>query len=259
MAQDRGPGSNIQTDRRFVQHQNARLVQQCAGDFHPPHLAAGQLPHRVPGTIRQVDLLQRGACALPCVAATDPVQGGVIQQVVDDRQIEVERARLEHHAQAAQRFARLARDAMTQHVDRSLLRVVKPCDEREQRGLAGAIQAQQRSEARLRHGEADILQRLVRTVGMAHAAHFKRRERWRRRIGHGRRSGVCDDRCAHCGDTTTPQGRRPTWIDFTTSSDATSITEMSFESPLVVSRYFWSGVNAICQTRCPTSRYLRTL
>jgi hypothetical protein len=58
----------------------------------------------------------------------------------------------------------------------------------------------------------------------------------------------------HFGDTTTPHGRRPTWIDFTTSSAPTSIIETSLERPLVVSRYFWSGVNAICQTRCPTNR-----
>ena len=36
------------------------------------------------------------------------------------------------------------------------------------------------------------------------------------------------------------------------------MTETSFETPLVVSRYLPSGVNAICQTRWPTSRYFFT-
>src|ERR1700760_3477113 len=43
-----------------------------------------------------------------------------------------------------------------------------------------------------------------------------------------------------------------------TFCEATSITETSLETPLVTSRYFSSGVNAMCQTRCPTSRYLVT-
>ena len=56
------------------------------------------------------------------------------------------------------------------------------------------------------------------------------------------------------GETTTPQGCSPTLIDLMTFSSATSTTEMSLELPLVVIRYFWSGVKAICQTRWPTSR-----
>src|SRR5882757_8503815 len=40
---------------------------------------------------------------------------------------------------------------------------------------------------------------------------------------------------------------------------ATSITETSFETPLVTSRYFSSGVKSMCQTRWPTRRYLTTL
>src|ERR1700724_2783715 len=38
----------------------------------------------------------------------------------------------------------------------------------------------------------------------------------------------------------------------------TSMTETSFDTPLVVRRYFSSGVNAVCQTRCPTRRYFCT-
>ena len=33
------------------------------------------------------------------------------------------------------------------------------------------------------------------------------------------------------------------------------MTDTSFDTPFVVSRYFSSGVNAMCQTRWPTSRY----
>src|SRR5207302_2566767 len=120
---------------------------------------------------------------------------------------------------------------------------------------AGAVQAEQRGEARLRDGQADVLQRLARPIGVADAVHGN----CRRQIRRGTNGRIGERVGAHLGDTTTPHGSRPTWIDFTTSRAAVSITEMSLESPLVVSRYFWSGVNAICQTRCPTNRYFRTL
>src|SRR5215813_1833523 len=61
------------------------------------------------------------------------------------------------------------------------------------------------------------------------------------------------------GDIVTPQGSSPTWIVLMTFCAGTSITETSLETPLVTSRYFSSGVNAICQTRWPTSRYLLTV
>ena len=46
----------------------------------------------------------------PRLAPADAVQGGVIEQVVAHRDVEIERARLEHHAEPAQRLARRARD-----------------------------------------------------------------------------------------------------------------------------------------------------
>ena len=218
MAQDGGARRDVQPDRRFVQHQDARPVQQRACDLDPAHLSARQPAHRLLGAVRQIDLLQCGERALPRLATADAVQRGVIEQVLHHRQIEIERARLEHHAQQAQCPARLARHTMTQHLDRAVPRVVEPRDQREQRGLAGAVQAEQRGEARLRHGQADVLQRLARSVGVADVAHSERRH-GRCRARRGARREIGDAVGAHFGDTTTPQGSRPTWIDFTTSSD----------------------------------------
>src|SRR5438046_32222 len=55
-----------------------------------------------------------------------------------------------------------------------------------------------------------------------------------------------------------PQGSSPTWMVLMTFWAATSITETSLERPLVESRYFPSGVNAMCQARWPTRRYFVT-
>src|SRR5262249_47960190 len=62
----------------------------------------------------------------------------------------------------------------------------------------------------------------------------------------------------HCWEIETPQGSSPTWTVFTTFRLATSMTETSFDRPLVVRRYFSSGVNAMCQTLWPTRRYFLT-
>ncbi len=60
------------------------------------------------------------------------------------------------------------------------------------------------------------------------------------------------------GEIATPHGSRPTGMLFTTFSASTSITETSFDVPLVVKSCFWSGVKASCQTRWPTGRYFCT-
>ena len=103
---------DVQPDGRLVQHQHARPMQQGARDLDPPHLAARQLARRVPRAIRQLDLLQRGLRAPPRLAAADAVQRGVIEQVLHHREVEIERARLEHHAEQAQCLhpARATRD-----------------------------------------------------------------------------------------------------------------------------------------------------
>src|SRR5262245_37049168 len=71
-------------------------------------------------------------------------------------------------------------------------------------------------------------------------------------------SPICIGHC-HRGDIAMPHGSSPTWIVLTTFCAATSMTETSLETPLVARRYFSSGVNAMCQTRCPTSKYFVAL
>ena len=123
-------------------------------------------------------------------------------------------------------------------------------DQREQRGLAGAVQAEQHREARRRDAKLTSIERPPRAIGMADAGD--------RQGGRG-----CDAirpdrgtphrrRCVsapHGGAIVMPQGSSPTWMDLITFCAATSITETSFETPLVTSRYFSSGVNAMCHRR----------
>src|SRR5216683_1145644 len=64
--------------------------------------------------------------------------------------------------------------------------------------------------------------------------------------------------CRHGCAIVMPQGSSPTWMVLITFCATTSMIETSLDTPLVTSRYFSSGVNAMCQTRWPTRRYLVT-
>src|SRR5215471_11524500 len=95
------------------------------------------------------------------------MKGRVIEQILFQREIEIERARLEHDAEQPQRLARRAADVVAENADASALDSEQAGDEGEQRALAGSVEAEQRREARRRDGETDIDQGAPRTIGMA--------------------------------------------------------------------------------------------
>ena len=119
--------------------------------------------------------------AQACLAPVDAVQRGMIEQVLRDREIEVERARLEHHAQAAQCLAGVAADVVAEDADMPGLHAEQPRDQREQRALAGAVEAEQGGEARRRDRKTDVVERPAGAVGMADAFD---RQRGAARDGH---------------------------------------------------------------------------
>src|SRR5262245_31358630 len=64
--------------------------------------------------------------------------------------------------------------------------------------------------------------------------------------------------CGYCCEMATPHGSSPTGTLLITRKVATSMTDTSFDTPLVTNKSFSSGVNAICHTRWPTRRYFCT-
>ena len=173
--EDVGARLDVEADGCLVEQQQARPMQQRAGDLEPPHLAAGEIAHLAAGAIGKPDPRQHLIAARARLAPADAVQGCVIEQVLHHREVEVERARLEHHAQQPQRLARRASDVVTENADAAALNSEQPRDQREQRALAGAIETEQRGEARRRHGEFDVDQGAARAVGMADAVDRQRR------------------------------------------------------------------------------------
>src|SRR4051794_38577039 len=172
--------------------------------------------------------------ARACFAPRDAVQRGVIKQILPDREVEIERAWLEHHAEQPERFARRNADVMAENADAPALNPEKPRDQREQCALAGAVKAKQRREARRRNGEVDVDEGAPRAVGVADAVDRQRGyfgsimpgiEIPRNVAGDGSVGG------GHCCAIVMPQGSSPTWIVLITFWAATSITETSLDTP----------------------------
>src|SRR6476661_10182154 len=151
---------------------------------------------------------------------------------------------------------------MAENADATGLNSEQPRHQREQGALAGAVEAEQGGETCRRNREVDVDKGAPGAIAMAEAVD---RQRGHRGSGVSRmdiRRYRASDWCVHGrhgGATVMPQGNSPTWIVLITFCAATSITETSLDTPLVTSRYLSSGVNAMCQTRWPTRRYLVTV
>ena len=101
----------------------------------------------------------------------------MIGEVLQQRQIGIEAAALEHDAELPQSRRRAAPDVVAQDADLAADVVVEARDQREQRRLAGAVRPEQHDEAAARHGERDIVERLDRPETVADAADQQRVDR----------------------------------------------------------------------------------
>src|SRR5436190_9885272 len=100
-------------------------MQQRAGNFDLPHLPAREVAYFVMRALRQRDALQQLIGAGTGLPLADAVQGGVIEQILNDREIEIEGARLKHHADRTQSLARCTHNVMTENPDVAALNGVE--------------------------------------------------------------------------------------------------------------------------------------
>ncbi len=108
-----GARFDVETHGRLVQQKQTRLVQEGPRDLHASHLTARELGHAFMRSVRQIDSGERRAGASQRLAAADAVQRGVVDEVLLDRNIDIERSRLKHDAKLAERRCGLASDIMT--------------------------------------------------------------------------------------------------------------------------------------------------
>src|ERR1700727_3323091 len=141
-------------------------MQQGARDLEPAHLSAREIAYLAAGAVGQSDARQHLVTPRSGLAPADPVQSSVVEQVLHDREIEIERAGLKHHAHEPQGFARRLADVMAEYPDAARLDSEQPGHQREQSAFPGAVEDEQGGKARGRYGEIDIDQGAPRAIGM---------------------------------------------------------------------------------------------
>ena len=146
MTDDVGPRLDVEANRRLVENEQARTVQQRASDLETSHLSAGQVAHLVLGALGERNAREDVIRTLSTFAVADAVQRRMVGQVLDDREIEIEGARLEYDADHAQRFARRRSDVVAENADMTVLNRVEARQQREQRALPSPVETEQNCE-----------------------------------------------------------------------------------------------------------------
>ena len=90
------------------------------------------------------------------------MQRRVISEVLQQAQIVIEAAALEHDAQLLQGRRRVPPHVVAQNADLAADIIVEPGDKSKQRRLAGPVRPQQHDKGAARHGERDIGERPAR-------------------------------------------------------------------------------------------------
>src|SRR5947208_2668929 len=145
--------ADIEADGCLIEQKQAWSVEQGAGNLDPAHLTAGEAANLVAAAIRKPEPRQQLARPLAALGGGDAVECRVIGQVLHDRQIEIESARLEDHAKPPQGLAGCARNIMAEYLDPAFACVVETGDEGKERRFAGAIEAEEHREAASRDCE----------------------------------------------------------------------------------------------------------
>ena len=158
---------HVDTGGRLVEEQHARFVRQGLGDHHAALHAARErhdlvvflVPERERAQ-RLLDVRRVGRLAEQAAAEGDGGPDGFER---------VGRELLRHQADHRAHGAVVARDVEAGDRDRALVEPHDAADESDQRGLAGAVRAEQREDLALADIEVDELERTeTRGVGLRH-------------------------------------------------------------------------------------------
>src|SRR5262245_4330583 len=105
-AQDIGSRIDVEADGWFVKDQEAGTVQQGACNLNTPHMSPRKIANLVMRSIFQRYAHEHFVSACLCLTPANSMKGGVIHQVLHDREIEIEGAGLEHNTENTQGLAR---------------------------------------------------------------------------------------------------------------------------------------------------------
>src|SRR5690349_18490624 len=110
---------DIEAHGRLVEEEQKRLVEEGAGDLDTPLLPTTELPDAVPPPLAERHAVELDGNPALGFNAGQPVQRGVVAQVLFDREIEIERRLLEHDADARERGRGIAVNSGAVDADRA--------------------------------------------------------------------------------------------------------------------------------------------
>ena len=164
----------IEAGRRLVEQDHFGIAQEGLRDAHALLHAVRQRVDAAIAVFGQADLRERlvdfalGSLLVHAVEQTEE------HELLEDRHVALERGVLRQDRHAPLQV-RDVRDVAAEHGDRAFVRAQEPGDEREQRGLAGAVGPEQAEDRSARHVKRNAVERARRTKALAQIVHRERR------------------------------------------------------------------------------------
>ena len=181
---------------RLVEHDHGRLVHQRLPDQHPPLHAAGERAHIGVGLRGEIEVVQDLVDPRVVVAQTEVARLDPERFANGEKRIENELLR--HDPEEPPGPAIIGDHVVTEHSRRAAVSAGEPGDDRDQRGLAGAVGTEQPEEFALLDEQIDAGQRLHRAKAARDIDDFNRCAHRLKTIGFGRLAGCeagCETRC----------------------------------------------------------------
>ena len=160
----------VERGQRLVHQEHARPAHQRPADRHALHLAAGQgrgLAVQLAFDVQHLGHLPHAARDLRRVGA--PQRRAQREgQVVEHREMRVERVLLEHEGAVAPGGQGVG-DVVAIHADAAGIGAFQPCHEAQRGRLAGAAGPEDDEKLAIGHGESELAHRAHRAEGAADA------------------------------------------------------------------------------------------
>src|SRR5690625_1403456 len=166
---DARPGLGVETDGRFVQEQDAGVMDEGAGDLEPSFHSTGQLSDQAALPVRQLDDLQQLTDTAPAFRAWHAVHLSVELQVLVYSQAIIQAGLLEHDTQVPPSLQRLTDNVMARQPRGATVGLEDRTQDVDKGCLAGPVRAKQCEQLTLSHLHVYVIQRNGATVALTHA------------------------------------------------------------------------------------------
>src|SRR6266436_1339049 len=160
---DEGPhliaALRIEAERRLVEKQHLRGVQQPAGDLEPPLHPARERLHEIPAPLPQLEHREQGLRPFPPDLARHVIQDAVDVHVFPRRQVAVETGVLKHDTEPPPHVRLMLRGIEPVELQRSARRVEQGREHLDRGGLPGAVGTEKREDLAGFDVEGDVVDR----------------------------------------------------------------------------------------------------